>query len=83
MARGGGTGSRNKKKKATEVRRKLFLLKNFKIDPPFCPQAGTTTQNGVDTSQKIPSDSGDKNKNIKHRKQKVGPWSPGDDQSLW
>ena len=53
MARGGGTGSRNKKKKATEV--------------------GGTTRNGVDTSQKIPSDSGDKNKNIKHRKQKVRP----------
>ena len=34
-------------------------------------QAGSTSQNGVDTSQKIPSDSGDKNKNIKHRKQKV------------
>jgi len=49
MARGGGTGSRNKKKKATEA----------------------STQNGVDTNQKVPSDSaGDKNKNIKHRKQK-------------
>jgi len=66
MARGGGTGSRNKKKKATE--------------------AGTTTPNGVDTSQKITSDSGDKNKNIKHRKQKedtppvVAPQQPEDDQ---
>jgi len=65
MARGGGTGSRNKKKKATEA---------------------TAQQNGVDTNQKIPSDSaGDKMKNIKHRKQKeetppVVTQQPEDDQ---
>ena len=71
MARGGGTGSRNKKKKATEVRMIDIYRNDDKSSDLYSMQA-TAQQNGVDTNQKIPSDSaGDKMKNIKHRKQKV------------
>ena len=67
MARGGGTGSRNKKKKAPEVRSHSKPGKCIS-----CSSCQATAQNGVDTNQKTPSDTaGDKIKNIKHRKQKV------------
>ena len=71
MARGGGTGSRNKKKKATEVRM-IDIYRNVDKSSDLYSMQATAQQNGVDTNQKIPSDSaGDKMKNIKHRKQKV------------